>query len=106
MSPTLDAIPALLSLGLIVLGARSLRQRRVVGPARRRTSDWKQQGLAQLALGGCLLSIYGPGVFKVHGWTRVWIGFAGVLIAVGLFAVMAWDDYCAWDEARRMNDRN
>ncbi len=106
MSPALDVIPALLALGLSVLGASSLRQRRVVGPARRRTSDWKQQGLGQLMLGLLLLSIYGPGVFKVHGWPRVWIGFVGVLIAVGLFAVMLWDDYLAWDEARRSNNRN
>jgi len=105
VSPALDALAAALSLGLIVVGATSLRRRRVVGPARRRTGDWKQQGLGQLALGVFMLSCYGPGVFKVWGWPRVWIGLVGALVAVGLFAVMLWDDYCAWDDARRLNSR-
>jgi hypothetical protein len=69
------------------------------------TGNWKQQGLGQLALGTFMLSIYGPGVFAVRGWTRVWFGFAGALVAVGVFAVLMWDDYCVWDDARRLNNR-
>jgi len=52
-----------------------------------------------------MLSCYGPGVFKAWGWPRVWIALVGALVAVGLFAVMLWDDYCAWDDARRLNSR-
>jgi len=105
MSEVLDAIIALLDLGLIVMGGRGLWLRRVIGPARRKTANWKQQGLGQLALGTVLLSIYGPGVFDVHGWTRGWFGFVGVLIALGLLAVVLWHDYCAWDDARRSSNR-
>jgi hypothetical protein len=105
MSPALDLIASVPASVLIVMGIRGLRLRRVIGLPRRRTGTWKEQGLGQLALGTFMLSFYGPGVFEVRGWPRVWFGLGGVLIVVGVFAVLMWDDYCAWDDARRLNDR-
>ena len=67
MATALGALSASLSLGLVVVGVRSLRLRRVVGPARRRTSDWKQQGLCQIAIGVAYLASDGPGLFNVRG---------------------------------------
>jgi hypothetical protein len=105
MSQVLDLIASLVALALIIVGIRGVRLRRVIGLARRRTGNWKQQGLGQLAFGTVMLSIYGPGVFAMRGWTRVWFGLVGALVAVGVFAALMWDDYCVWDDARRLNNR-